>query len=139
MTQKTSKSTAHTRPYNHDYKLAPYLGIGTQMDQPDLHGVMLLLCVTVLPLIFHHEISHLARKSKRQPCRPKRRWRTSMTSTARPGADDVKGEWLNRKLNASFAAFKTKPENLAEVAGNFTPADEYHRGADVTNRGDYHQ
>jgi len=48
----------------------------------------------------------------------------------------VKGEWLDRRLNGSFALFRVKQDNTAEQAGFDAVAGRtYYRGIDATSTG----
>ena len=48
----------------------------------------------------------------------------------------IKGAWYDAKLNASFAVFRAKQDNLADYAGhNATTGLDYYKGIDASSKG----
>ncbi len=47
----------------------------------------------------------------------------------------LKSEWLDKKLAASLAVFRTRQENTAQVAGSFANFQSYYEGVDATSTG----
>lgn len=47
----------------------------------------------------------------------------------------VKGEWMDHRLNGSFAVFRVEQDNLAEAAGFNTTVGSYYKAIDATSTG----